>query len=127
MHHLNTHYYDTNIDPVIINSLTRHIATLSIVNKQAQLVALRHYFDSNPVAQLYFDTIVTQIAQSTNVDRHTTLAADDLLLLLSQHVTTELITELAIQLADMSTGNCPQGRVYRLLQLVLAFCPDILS
>jgi hypothetical protein len=120
---LNTHSYDGRID---INQIPElgPLKLLSLEQKRdvgSQLItALRSII--NPQALSYLTGIVNSMGTSANIDPTNNLIADDLIYLCwVYHQNSEFISILEVQLMDMSTGFCPQGRTHRLFQSILPF------
>ncbi len=111
---MNTHAYDGKIK----NELYFKQLTLDekLQKGQELLQCL-----NNP----YLQIIINDIGTSKNYDPTNCLNADDLLCLCWEYKDDEdFIQELNIQLLDMATGFCPQGRTHRLYQLLVAFKND---
>ena len=117
---LNTHFYDGKIK----NEFP--IKGLSMQEKQDCCQDLIHscsQIDSK--AMTYLTLMIKDLGLANNKDSTNHLNADDLLCLcwVYRH-NVDFIKELEIQLLDMATGFCPQGRTHRLYQLLLAFKND---
>lgn len=66
--------------------------------------------------------LVSSMGTNKNIDITNMLNADDLIMLCWKHRNNNnFMGELIIQLIDMKTGLCPQGRTHRLFQILLAF------
>lgn len=114
---LNTHFYDGKI----ISEL--FVQNLTIEEKQEcgkQLLQSCLHLD--PKAIHYLTSIVNDIGTLNNVDHTNHLNADDLIYFCWTFRNNEaFIKELEIQLLDMETGFCPQGRTHRLYQILIVF------
>lgn len=76
----------------------------------------------NSEAKIYLEKIYQDIGNHQNFDPTNKINADNLLCACSKLSNNEdFVDELEIQLADMKTGHCPQGRTHRLYQILLAF------
>lgn len=133
---LNTHSYDGKLDLARLPNLPI-IHELSLCDKRSRgfklLQSCKHI---NSQALHYLTTIVNDMGTTNNVDNsHSitsksgrcsfSLIADDLICLCWEHRNNlAFILELEIQLIDMSTGFCPQGRTHRLFQAVIPFCNE---
>ena len=113
---LNTHFYDGKItNELPIQKLMKEKQEYG----QDLLDSCKH-IDKKAIK--YLKTIVKDIGTPKNIDSTNKLNADDLLCLCWMHRNNkDFIDELEIQLLDMATGFCPQGRTHRLYQLLLAF------
>ncbi len=78
--------------------------------------------EAQPQALNFLKSIIADIGTPKNYDPTNNLSADDLLSILWKYrENPDFLKELEIQLLDMQTGFCPQGRTHRLYQLVRAF------
>ncbi len=83
------------------------------------ITAVKHF---NPLALHFLTTIVNDIGMSSNFDATNNISADDLIFhTWNYRFNPEFLIQLELQLLDMQTGFCPQGRVCRLYQLLCAF------
>lgn len=113
---LNTHFYDGKIT----NELS-YVKDLSLTDKHQCGQDLLILFEHKP-AKHFLNIIVNDMGTDANVDYTNQLNADDLICLCWIHRENEVfIKEFEVQLLDMATGFCPQGRTHRLYQLLLAF------
>ena len=113
---LNTHSYDGKIE----NRLP--VININISEKKIRGEELLNCAKMNPIAIKYLTCIVNSIGENTNIDNTNHLNADDLISLcwlLKENK--DFMKELEIQLLDMQTGNCPQGRTHRLYQILIPF------
>lgn len=112
-----THTYDGQLNQLPELS---EIQLLSIIQKKERGQELLELIDQNKA--LYLRDIISNMGSSVNFDPTNNLWADDLISLcwVYRH-NPYFITELEIQLTDMSTGFCPQGRTHRLYQIILPF------
>jgi hypothetical protein len=120
---MNTHNYDGKLNIDLLPELIT-IKSLDINIKKERCQDIRNIainiFDN--ISIKYMDIIINSIGTSSNIDTSNGLIAGDLLTLcwLYRH-NTNFMNELNIQLKDMHSGSCPQGRTHRLFQLLLAF------
>ncbi len=117
---LETHNYDGEI----INELPLNdIKLMSVGEKKAAgNILIAKFLGANPQALQYLRMIVNDIGTSNNFDSTNNISCDDLIYLCSKYKDdTVFIKELEIQLLDMSTGFCAQGRSHRLYQALLPF------
>ena len=115
---LNTHFYDGKI----MNELPI-VKDLSFEEKQqCGQDLIKSCLHINTKALYYLSVMVDSIGTSSNIDMTNDLNADDLLCLCWIYRNNiDFVKELEIQLLDMESGFCPQGRTHRLYQLLLAF------
>jgi hypothetical protein len=110
-----THYYDGKIE----QSLIFH-HTLEEKNEKGK--ELYNMCNFNSQSLQYLNIMVTHIGTDLNIDHTNNINADDLLCLCWLHKDNdEFMKELELQLFDMASGNCSQGKCYRLYQLLIAF------
>lgn len=120
---INTHTYDgklKSLPSIFINHLS---AIQSEEDKLKIFTKLRSELYSkipniNPKVIIYYDQIVNDKYNINNFDATNKLSAYDLLYLIAIHIDSLDINILSEQLLDMQTGNCPQGRVIRLYQVL---------
>lgn len=134
---LQTHTYDgklKNVKQVLQSDISR-VSQISKREKLQAFVNLRLnltlYKEFTPKVKRCFDTIYNTFSQSgrvktsRNYDCTNDVYADDLLFLCYEKVFVEKDSDFArmliLQLEDMNTGLCPQGRTTRLLQILLIF------
>jgi hypothetical protein len=134
---LQTHTYDGKLKNVK-QVLQQDISRASQVSKKEKLQAfvnlrlnLTLYKEFTPKVKRCFDAIYNTFSQSgrvktsRNYDCTNDVYADDLLFLCYEKVFIEKDSDFArmliLQLEDMNTGLCPQGRTTRLLQILLIF------
>lgn len=129
MEKLNTHYYDgklksnkfnsistKDIKEVEFNKLITFIQKDQTCNVNIRITAIR-------AVQL----IKNSIGKSPNYDSTNEIYADDILFHICKKFHNDILTYLIEQLSDIITsGQCPQGRVIRLIQ-VFACLDDIVS
>jgi hypothetical protein len=116
---MDTHFYDGKLSASIIKDLNK-ISKYSDDKKKDMISMLIEKVDVN--ASVNMLVIMNDIGKNSNYDNTNSLNAGDLLYLCSKYSNNEdFIQELNIQLLDMNTGFCPQGRTHRLFQLLLAF------
>jgi len=114
-----THTYDGKI-AIELRGL-EEASTLSVEEKKERCKLLLD-FKINEVAQRFMKQMINDIGTPANYDGTNKLCADDLLVLCAKYDKNEdFLQNLEIQLQDMHTGFCPQGRTHRLYQLLLAF------
>jgi hypothetical protein len=119
---LNTHTYDGKIDIHQLPGLD-DVKQLSIDQKRERGGELiQAAIDMDPIALSFLNNIIASIGTPSNVDSTNGLVADDIICLCWLYrENPDFLSILEIQLMDMSTGFCPQGRTHRLFQTVLAF------
>lgn len=131
-----THSYDGKLEKTKLQ-LIKDISRASVVPLNVKLEAfaqLREHLKRillSPQASRCFEVIVHTFSQaghvknSPNYDPTNDLFADDLLYLCFEQIVVERNEDLAraliLQLEDMSTGLCAQGRTTRLFQILLAY------
>lgn len=125
---LQTHSYDGRL--VLDRDLLVPVSSLHPKEKLRRLNILRGYLAGSArfdgVARGFFETIAGGVGKPENFDATNSIAAEDMLLLLYDAYTRRqlpdqkqtVLDEIAIQLGDMKTGPCPQGRAIRLYSLV---------
>lgn len=113
-----THCYDGKI----VNQLDySSLSGLTLEEKKAHCESLLQY-QWSPTAGIYLQRVLAAMGTPANYDPTNNLNADDLLCLtVAKCSEQDFRQEMDIQLADMVTGDCPQGRTHRLYQLLLAF------
>lgn len=119
---LNTHAYDGQLKFTEISGWNQ-VISLPIEEKQRRgkelIVAAEKLC---PLAQHHLSIIVNSIGTGANYDPSNQISADDLISLCFCHRdNSDFLSMLELQLIDMRTGFCPQGRTHRLFQLLLAF------
>jgi hypothetical protein len=115
-----THAYDGLLSIKQLSNLI-DVQELSLEQKKERGNELANILQ-NPTALKYLREIITCIGSSSNFDSSNNMSADDLIALCwIYRYNPNFINELEIQLSDMSSGFCPQGRTHRLFQLILAF------
>ena len=131
-----THTYDGKLQKskqTIENNIQR-ASKISKKDKVQAFIKLRNnlikYKEFTPQIQRCFDVIYNTFSQkgrtkSANYDPTNDLYADDLLYLCYEKVfesdSNDFSKMLILQLEDMVSGLCAQGRTTRLLQVLLAF------
>lgn len=121
---LNTHTYDGNLAITDLSLLNIVKCWTQEQKSKCGSELIQHL--SNRQALVYLQTIVASIGTSANIDPSNNLVADDLICLAwLLRNNNSFITELEIQLLDMATGFCPQGRTHRLFQVLLAFVKQL--
>src|SRR5579872_5629927 len=119
----NTHDYDGKLNPSHLESLSS-VHNLSIEEKKRIGNDFVNYVSDkiSPSALHYLRMIVTNMGTVSNIDNTNNLVADDLIYLCwDRRTNKDFLATLEIQLIDMATGFCPQGRTHRLFQSLLAF------
>lgn len=124
MNTLNTHTYDGQIPHFLT---FENIGNLKVIDDSIKISAfniLRSYIISNipnldPLVLFYFDQIVNDKYSPSNFDTTNNMSAYDILYLICIHMEDMNMIALSDQLLDMRTGNCPQGRVIRLYQILM--------
>lgn len=116
-----THYYDNKISHEILSK----IETFPKVNKMGKFNELRYDIikSGNLTALKYYDEIIKSYIDNdgTNYDPINKIDCSDLLYLISKNYDSHILTVLIEQLEDMKSGNCPQGRSIRLIQVIGSF------
>jgi hypothetical protein len=114
-----THRYDNQLHPQRLPLLaTVASLPLSVLRQRIEELAARVI----GVGGQYLRQIASEVGSPTNYDPGTGLRADHLAgLAWELRHNTEFLSLLEEQLADMSTGFCPQGRTHRLFQSLLPF------
>lgn len=118
MQTLDIHTYDGKLQNTLrVNNL------LSITDKKTLASTLITPIQKiNLESSLLLSKLISDIGTGANYDPTNKISADDLLVLCSEKKdSVDFIQELIIQLQDMKTGMCSQGRTHRLYQLILAF------
>lgn len=119
-----THTYDGQLKPELIPELAI-VATFPLNQKKqcgAELIQQFISKPSNPTALNFLKQIVQAMGTKANIDPSNGLIADDLICLCWKFKDdSKFLLELEIQLIDMATGFCPQGRTHRLFQILLPF------
>jgi hypothetical protein len=119
-----THTYDGKL---VFNTCTDLISiaqTLSLDQKREKGRDIRTIADPlfDPMALHYLDVIINDIGTADNIDTTNNLVADDLLCLCWEYRNnSDFMKELELQLLDMNTGFCPQGKTHRLFQILEIF------
>ena len=123
-----THIYDGNLNINILSDSMKEnlliINTLSLEEKREKCKEIRNIASRifTPISLHYLDLIINSIGSEHNFDPTNNLNADDLLCLCWYYRNNnDFLNELELQLSDISTGSCPQGRTHRLFQILLAF------
>lgn len=123
---LNTHYYDAKLGPDL-EKLKNHIHRVQMVPKTEKLKAFAVMSASlSEDANVYLGLIVSAYGTPANYDPSNSYHAEDVMYLccelaMNSKIGIVFIEELDIQLADIRSGGCPQGRTHRLLQILMAF------
>lgn len=120
---LNTHSYDGKIDILQLPDLIT-VGQLSFEEKRERGFQLidNAVGKINTIAISYLNGIIKDIGTQANVDPTNNLVADDLICICWVYrENVEFMSMLEIQLMDMATGFCPQGRTHRLFQILVAF------
>lgn len=121
---LNTHSYDGKIDTNQLPDLisVRQLTLDQKKEKGLELISDAKLIPMNHTSVSYLENIVKSMGTSSNIDTTNDLIADDLICLcwIYRH-NCDFMSILEVQLMDMSTGFCPQGRTHRLFQTLLAF------
>ena len=113
---LNTHTYDGQIKNILPNVM------LCINEQKIRGNELLNVAKMNSIAMHHLKCIVNNIGDPINIDTTNHLNADHLISLcwlLKDNP--YFMEELEIQLTDMQTGFCPQGRTHRLYQILILF------
>ena len=115
-----THIYDGQIDRQLLPML-EVVKDLPIEEKKNRGLQIMEHVN-NEIAQRFLMGIIDSMETPANYDPTNNLNADDLICLCWELRQNEsFIENLIIQLIDMGTGFCPQGRTHRLFQILLAF------
>lgn len=129
MNLLDTHYYDGRLreQKERVPDLSSIVA-IPLEQKKNVLTSFRDTIFSSlsPTAQASLDIIVGSIGTAANYDPSNDLWVDDLLYLCSQRLFTspsefnrDFLELLTVQLEEMQSGLCPQGRTHRLFQILV--------
>jgi hypothetical protein len=119
-----THTYDGQLKSNLIPDLAL-IAAFPLAQKKqcgAELIerASAKTPAMKPGALHFLRQIVNAIGTGANIDSTNGLVADDLICLCWKFKDDpHFLVELEIQLQDMATGFCAQGRTHRLFQILL--------
>lgn len=120
---LEIHTYDGKIDNKILPELeaVRELP-LDVKIKKGQEIRRKAEETFKAKALYYLDGIIGQIGTNNNIDPTNMLDASDILCICWLYKDNEeFMNVLEVQLEDMETGFCPQGRTHRLFQTVMAF------
>lgn len=111
---LDTHYYDSKLNPVEKINLSPE-EKISLANDLLS-------FLEDKLSIGFLKKIISDFGKNSNIDKTNGLIADDLVCMCWNHRNNkDFIEILQLQLKDMSTGFCPQGRTHRLYQTLMAF------
>ncbi|MEO6068782.1 MAG: hypothetical protein ABIQ41_12480 [Gemmatimonadales bacterium] len=117
---MNAHAYDGKLSLTLLP-----IIELTLEEKRLrglELIEAVKTKNINPIAISFLRRIVKAIGTAANKDNSNNLCADDLICLCWYHrENSDFLAELEIQLLDMRTGFCPQGRTHRLFQILLPY------
>jgi len=118
---LDTHYYDGKLP---VAELKREIDRVAALSREMKVVACTSLLnlDMDPRQKRNLETIILDFrdASRTNYDPTNDLDAGDLLYLCYERIAdADFVALFLLQLQDMSTGMCPQGRTTRLFQVLL--------
>lgn len=120
---LQTHYYDGKLKNQI-SSLRLPYTKSEKVKKFTQLKeAINHTKQRTHLsnAMRAITMIAVGVETDANYDKTNDVYADEILYIISENLQKDMIDDLVIQLADITThGACPQGRCTRLAQLYFA-------
>lgn len=108
---MNVHLFDGEIDTshLVINVIDTDVKKL--LDCKLSLIAKRN-----------LEILIKAIGTKSNYDASNKIDGDQLLYMCLNYVDNEhFVNNLNVQLEDMSTGLCAQGRTHRLYQLLLAF------
>ena len=112
-----THFYDGKLI-----HLGEKIHSYTVEEKKYKLDELSKLFKTR---NTNLQIIISDINRASNFDQSNYINVEDLLCrIYDEYIisgNTELISELEIQLSDMSSGLCPQGRCTRVLQILFSF------
>ena len=110
---LNTHYYDGKINHTVQSNTSEEVMIKGKALCQLNLKAEALY---------YLNQIVKDVGTLNNYDPTNKLNADDLICMCWLYKdNVNFLEEFEIQLMDMRSGFCSQGRCHRLYQLIFAF------
>lgn len=118
---LNLHFYDTKINH-IINEIQKHAVpkiSLPEMNKVSSEIHI-----ASPLAGKMFDLVRNDFGRSPNYDPVNRLRADDLLpfcIKMWESSDPDFRSIMVVQLEDLNTGTCPQGRCVRCCQIIWPF------
>lgn len=129
---MDTHRFDGKLS-LIRSLLERDLLRVKQISREERLRLFRllssflaSYPKITPQAFNNLETIIRDSSSHLNYDPTNDLSSEDLLYLLAEKITSlegekrnDLLDLLIIELTEMSSGMCPQGRAYRLLQAVI--------
>lgn len=140
---LNTHHYDGQIYiPEEVRILSKGVNFLELekkmfINEFVIGVSAVDIPEKNITSLYYLNTIVSEWGNNSNFDTTNNLRAEDVLFICAliwnnikalqadenekNTLIKDFCRELFIQLLDMQSGQCPQGRVTRLWQVAESF------
>lgn len=130
-----THTYDGQLKNRLaeIKSFLDEASKMSKEEKLDRFYKLKSFLKCNPQADTFLSGIIRDYEtgnHGANHDPTNNIHAEDLLVLCfnlcfrsakSPEIAEEVSSLLSLQLEDMATGYCPQGRTTRLVQVVLSF------
>lgn len=116
----NTHTYDGNIPKSLVfvegQMLPINDNVVDVIIDKAIILKFQ------PEAIFRLHIMKNDMGTLNNYDATNDLWVDELLMLCARHVhNIDFMQELHIQLMDMETGFCPQGRTHRIFQLLFCF------
>jgi hypothetical protein len=121
---VDTHIYDGKLDNKSIPEL-KDIIFLSNEEKKIKCMDVYNGYikkERNKISIHFLMKIIDDIGTEQNYDPTNSLRAEDLLVLCSNFRSNDdFLNELEIQLIDMQSGFCSQGRTHRLFQLVKCY------
>lgn len=118
------HIYDGKLDETFaafVRSITKPV--LTPLHRNALHQHFRQQLKDNPTQQKMLDMLLTD--RTGNRDVRNNLEGDvliDLCLMLAYR-SPDFFSEFCIQLDDLVSGTCPQGRCTRMFQVLYAFYP----
>lgn len=124
---LNTHTYDgkliANSSPIFPALVSVQLLSLEQKKQRGtELIESARTHKLKLQAIISLQRIMGSMGQPDNIDTTNGLVADDLICLCWDHRDNPtFLSELEVQLLDMHTGFCAQGRTHRLYQILLAF------
>src|SRR5205085_12636761 len=108
---MNVHVFDGEIDTSHLVVVVNDTGTNKLMNLELSLIAKRN-----------LKILIDAIGTKRNYDHSNKIDGDDLIYMCNDYLDNQhFVANLNVQLEDMSTGLCAQGRTHRLYQLLLAF------
>jgi hypothetical protein len=118
---LETHSYDGKLNKWSLIDYYPKYTDMEYTKMGMQIIAKSTNF--NRIAMYHLIQMVNEINDNDrSYDPTNDISVGDLLFLCKNYIDNQdFMNEFEIQLTDMQTGFCPQGRTHRLFQLLLTF------